>query len=176
MPADERLARLAVLDLQRRILALEHVERVLQLLPFGARFRFDCHRDDRLGKLDRFQQDRRASVADRVAGDRLPHANDADDIARFDAFDLLFLLRCVDMPKLSDVFLEVLARIQHAAIGFQQARIDANPVNIACLRRQHFEHQATEGFADVWLANELLRLLSPTLSPSTGGTSSGLGR
>ena len=45
------------------------------------RLRLDRHRDDRLGKLDRFQQDRMLRIAQRVAGDRVPQADDADDVA-----------------------------------------------------------------------------------------------
>ena len=148
-----------LLHLQRRVLPLEHVERVLQLLPLGARFRLDGHRDDRLRELDRLEQDRLAGVADRVAGDRLPHADDADDVAGLDAVDLLFLLGGVNVPELGDVFLDVLAGIEHAAVGLEHARIDADPVDIARLGGQHLEDQAAERLLWVGLADELLRLL-----------------
>ena len=80
--ADERLARLFVLaGGERGVLLAEHLERVGQLLLVGRALRLDGHRDDRLGELDRLQQDRLAGVAERVAGDRVAQADDADDVA-----------------------------------------------------------------------------------------------
>ena len=69
------------LGAERRVLLAEHVERVAQLLAVVGALRLDRHRDDRLGKLDRREQDRLAGVAERVAGDRIAEADDADDVA-----------------------------------------------------------------------------------------------
>ena len=92
--ADERLAGLLVLvGAERRVLLAQHVERFAQLLAVVRALRLDGHRDDRLGKLDRLQQDRLAGVAQRVAGDRVAQADDADDVAGLGRLELLVLLR-----------------------------------------------------------------------------------
>jgi hypothetical protein len=91
-------------------------------------------------------------LADRVAGDRMPHADDADDVPRLDALDLLFFLGRVNVPQLGDVFLLVLAGVEHAAVGLELARIDADPVHVARLGGQHFEHQAAERLIGAGLA------------------------
>ena len=69
-------------------------------------------------------------VAERVAGDRVPQADDADDVAGLDRFDLLAVVG-LDPPELRHVFLLVLARVEHAAVGLQLAGVDAHVVQIA---------------------------------------------
>ncbi len=49
--------------------------------------------------------------AERVAGDRVVEADDADDVARLDPLDLLAAVG-LDAPELRDVLLLVLARVE----------------------------------------------------------------
>ena len=90
--ADQRLARLAF-SLARNVGSClrSMLECLAQLLAVVGALRLDRHRDDRLGKLDRFEQDRLAGVAQRVAGDRVAEADHADDVAGPGLGDLLFL-------------------------------------------------------------------------------------
>ena len=93
------------------------------------------------GKGDRLQQDRLLRVAEGVAGDAVAQADDADDVARLDRFHLLAVVG-LDAPELGDVFLLVLARIQHAAVGLQPAGIDADVVQVAVPVGLDLEDQA----------------------------------
>ena len=80
--ADERLAGFRVFfGAERGILLAQHGQRFAELLAVVGALRLDGHRDDRLGKLDRRQQDRLARVAQRVARDRVAQADHADDVA-----------------------------------------------------------------------------------------------
>ena len=88
--ADERLAGLLVFaGAEGRVLPLHHLQHVGQLLPLGGSLRLDGHRDDRFREGDRLQQDRLLGAAQRVAGDGMPQADDADDVAGRDRLDLL---------------------------------------------------------------------------------------
>ena len=88
--ADQGLAGFLVFaGTEGRVLPLHHLEHVGELLALGRAFRLDGHGDDRLGEVDRFQQDRLMGVAQRVAGYRVPQADDADDVASLDFRDLL---------------------------------------------------------------------------------------
>ena len=82
-------------------------------------------------------------VAQRVAGDRMPQADDADDVAGRDRVDLLAAVG-LDVPELRHVFLLVLARVEHAAVGLQLAGIDADVVQVAVPVGLDLEHQAAE--------------------------------
>ena len=133
------------------------VERVAELLAVVGAFRLDRHRDDRLGKFDRLQQNRLAGVAERVAGDRLAQPDHADDVAGPGLVDLLFFLRRVNPPQLRDVFLLVLARVQHARVRLERARVDPHPRQVARLVRQHLEHQPAERLLRIGLPLNFLR-------------------
>ena len=50
----------------------------------------------------------------------------------------------LDAPKLRDVFLLVLAGVQHAAVGLQHARVNADVVQIAVAVGLDFEDQPAE--------------------------------
>ena len=115
-------------------------------------------------------------VAERVAGDRVPQADDADDVAGLDRLDLLAAVG-LDAPELRDVFLLVLAGVEHAAVGLQLAGVDAHVVQVAVPVGLDLEDQAAERLVGVGLADELGVLLASCGStPSTGGMSAGLGR
>ena len=94
------------------------------------------------------------------------------------AATLVDLLAAVglDVPELRHVFLLVLARVEHAAVGLQLAGIDAHVVQVAVLVGLDLEHQPAERLVGVGLARLPWRLSSSGLTPSTGGTSAGLGR
>ena len=131
--ADDRLAGLLVfVGAERRILPLHHLEHFAELLALQRGLGLDGHRDHRFGKLDRLEQNRLGGVAKRVAGDRNPRADHADDVARLGRGNLLAAVG-LDMPKLGGVFLLVFARIENAAIGLQPAGINPHVVQIAML-------------------------------------------
>ena len=155
--ADERLAGLLVFaGAEGRVLPLHHLQHVGQLLALGRGLRLDGHRDDGFGEGDRFQQDRLLRVAERVAGDRVAQADDADDVAGRDRLDLLAAVG-LDPPQLRHVFLLVLAGVVDAAVGLQRAGIDADVVQIAVPVGLNLEHQAAERLVGVGLADELAR-------------------
>src|SRR6187401_3200620 len=119
--ADEGLPCFATDDVERGVLPLQHVERVVELLPLGAILRLDRHRNDRLGELDGLEQNWLTSVANRVAGNRLPQADDANDIPAAGLLDLLLLFGGMNVPKLSNVFLDIFARIEHPRVRFERS-------------------------------------------------------
>ena len=174
--ADERLAGLFVFPgVEGGVLPLHHLQHVGQLLPLGRRFRLDGHGNDRIGKGDRLQEDRLAGVAERVAGDAVVQADDADDVARLDRVDLLAVVG-LDAPELRDIFLLVLAGIIDAAVGLELAGVDPQVMQIAVAVGLNLEDQPAKGLGRVRLAAELDVLPSSGRSPSTGGMSAGLGR
>ena len=80
------------------------------------------------------------------------------------------------LPELRDVFLLVLAGVEHAAVGLQLARVDADVVQVAVPVGLDLEDQPAERLVGVGLADDLGVRASSGSVPSTGGTSSGLGR
>ena len=93
MPEIKRLAGLLV-DLvgEGRVFAGERGQGVGELPLVGRADGLDRHADDGLGELDPLQQDRVRGVAERVAGDRVLQADDADDVAGRRLLDLLALV------------------------------------------------------------------------------------
>ena len=126
-----------------RILPFHHLQGFGQFFSFGRAFRLDGHGDDRFREGDRFQHDRVAGVAQRVAGDGVPQTDDADDIAGRGRGNLLAAVG-LDVPKLRHVFLFVLAGVQHPGAGLQRAGIDPHVVQIAMLVGIDFEDQAAK--------------------------------
>jgi hypothetical protein len=121
-----------------------HFQSVGQLLALGGAFRFDGHGDDRVRKLNRFQEDRVLGIAQCVAGDGVTQTDDAHDVARGDRGHLLAPIG-LDVPKLRHVFLLVLAGIEHARIGLQFARVHAGVKQVAVFVGVDLEHQAENG-------------------------------
>ena len=76
-----------ILGFESWILPFEHFQRFVELFPFGGRIWFDRHLDNRLRKLDGFQQNRRFGIAERVAGDGIARADHAHDIAGADTWE-----------------------------------------------------------------------------------------
>src|SRR4051812_14465299 len=77
------------LDLERRVLLGQAAQGDRHLLLVGLGLRLDGDLDDRLGKLDRLELDRRVRGGERVAGDDLLDPDARGDVARVDARHLL---------------------------------------------------------------------------------------
>ena len=108
--ADQRLPGLLVdPHAEGRVFLGQALQRVGQLVLVGLGLRLDRHRDDRLGELDRFEHDRRARVAQRLAREGLLDADDRADVARPD-LGHVFALLGVDLHEPADALLAVLAR------------------------------------------------------------------
>src|SRR6266542_1349687 len=123
-PLDDRLAGLlVVLDLERRVLFGELLDRGAQLLLVALRLRLDGDRDDRVGERHRLEHDRLLRIGQRVAGGRLLQARDGDDVAGTRAWQLLALVR-VHLIDLADAFLAVLGRVQHLAAVVHDPGVD----------------------------------------------------
>ena len=106
-PAYQGLAELFVFGrAEGGVLPFDHFERFVELFAIGGAFGFDRHREDGLGELDARQFDRFAGVAEGIAGDRGPGADDATDVAGTDHVDLAIAIAFagVDLPELRDVF------------------------------------------------------------------------
>ena len=90
---DDGLARVLVgVDLEGRVFLHQLAERHAHLFLVGLGLRLDRDRDDRLGKVHRFQNDRVVLVADRVAGRDVLQAHRRRDVARPDFLDLFALV------------------------------------------------------------------------------------
>src|SRR5205085_8452674 len=81
--ANQRLPRLLVfLRAEGRILPLHHFQDVAELLALRGAFRLDRHGDDGFWKDNALQDNWGLRIAERVAGDRVTQADDADDVSR----------------------------------------------------------------------------------------------
>ena len=100
----------SVRDAERRILGGELLQRAAELLLVGLRLRLDRDRDDRLGELDRLEDDRLVLVAERVAGRRVAEADRRGDVAGVDLLDLLALVG-VHLEEAADALLLALGRV-----------------------------------------------------------------
>src|SRR5205085_7088120 len=110
----QRLPRLLVfLRAEGRILPLHHFQDVAELLALRGAFRLDRHGDDGFWKDNALQDNWGLRIAERVAGDRVTQADDADDVSRPGAFNLLAAIS-LNVPKLWDVFLLVFAGIERS--------------------------------------------------------------
>ena len=112
---DQRLAGLLVdPEGEGRVLARQRGQGLGQLPLVGRADRLDRHADDRLGELDPLEQDRVRGVAERVAGDRVLEADDADDVAGDRLLDLLAIVGPDVVEPRADLLL-VLAGVIDAA-------------------------------------------------------------
>ncbi len=151
-PADDRLTGLFVFDsAESWVLPLEHFQDVTQLFAFGRVLGLDCHADDRIGEQDRFEQDRVIRFAKRITGDAKPWTDHANDITSASGRNL-FAPISLNMPQLSGVFFFVFARIVHATVGLELARINPHKAHVAMLVGQDLEDQSTKRFVRVRLA------------------------
>ncbi len=122
-PADQRLTRLFILDrFKGRVLSLKHLQDFGQLLAFHGVFRLDGHGKHRLRKLDGWQLNHIASIAERVAGDSITRADGTGDITALQRFDLAlaFLLGCMDLPKLRDVLFLIAIGDVDSRVGIER--------------------------------------------------------
>ena len=109
MPRDDRLAGLLVgVDLERRVLVGQRLERLAQLVLRVLGLGLDGDVDDGLGELERLEDDRRVGVAQRVAGGRLLEPDHGDDVAGEDAVLVLAVVG-VHLEDAADALLAVLA-------------------------------------------------------------------
>ena len=152
------------LGAKRGVLLAEHVERFAELLAVVGALRLDRHRDDRLGKLDRLQQDRLAGVAQRVAGDRVAQADDADDVAGPGRCRAARPSCWRGSARAGRRFPSCrLPGLSTRLLGSSVARVDPHPGQVARLVRQHLEHEPAERLGRVGLAADFLGLLGRRL-------------
>ena len=138
---------------KRRVLALEHRERVDQLLFVGRRLGLDGSADDGLGKLDGLQENRVLRVAERVAGDRFLRSDDGDDVTGVGEIEgVLAGWIGVHVIKLGQEFLRVPAGVVNAAIRLGLARVNAKIIQLAVRVGLNLEHQCGKRLARVRLA------------------------
>ena len=97
-------------------------------------------------------------VAERVAGDGMPQADDADDVAGGGRVDLGATIR-LDLPKLRDVFLLVFSRVVDPRVRLQVARIHPNVMQVAVPVGLNLEDQSTERLRDVGFARRFAVLV-----------------
>src|SRR6266568_1728963 len=123
-PLDDRLAGLlVVLDLERRVLFGELLDRGAQLLLVALRLRLDGNRDDRVWERHRLEHDRLLRIGQRVAGRRLLQTRDGDDVTGAGTWQLLTLVR-VHLIDLADALLAALGRVEHLAAVVHDAGVD----------------------------------------------------
>ncbi len=113
------------LDAERRILGGELLQAHAEPLLVALRLRLDGDRDDRLGELDRLEQDRVVVVAQRIAGRRVFEADRRGDVAGVDLLDLLALVG-VHLQQAADALLACpSSRSARSEPVFRHARVDA---------------------------------------------------
>src|SRR4051795_4394187 len=128
---DDRLTGLLVqADLERRVLLGELLDRGAQLLLVALGLRLDGHRDDRGRERHRLEDHRVVRVGQRVAGRRLLHAVDGNDLAGAHA-RTLFALVGVHLVDLADPLLAVLGAVQHRGPGVELAGVHADVSQLA---------------------------------------------
>ena len=178
---DHGLAGLLVgAHLEGRVLLGQARERRGHLLLVDLGLRLDREVHHRLGERHRLEHDRRVGRAQRVAGRGLLEADGGGDVARV---DLVLLLAVVGVhhQDAADALGAAGVRVQHAAAGAELAGVDAEVGELADERVGHdLEGQRRERRVvarpradQVWPSSPSSE---PGSTPSTGGTSSGLGR
>ena len=95
-----------------------------ELFLVGLAFRFDRDRYDRIGKIDRFKNDRLVFVAQRIAGRRGFQPDRGGDVAGINFLDLFALVR-VHLEQAADSLSFSFGRIINAGAGSDRAGIDA---------------------------------------------------
>src|SRR5579875_498861 len=95
-------------------------------------------------------------VTQRIAGDRLSHADDGYDVAGHGLGDFRALAGVsLGVIELADYLLTIGARIVRSAVGLQDAGVDAHKVQLPLDIGNDFEDQAAErlfgiGFTDLY--------------------------
>ena len=128
---DDRLARLVVgVDLERRVLLGQRLQRVAELVLRVLGLGLDGHVDHGLGELQRLEDDRRVGVAQRVARGGLLEADHGHDVAREDAFFVLAVVG-VHLQDPADAFLAVTRRVEDGRALVQLAAVHAHVGELA---------------------------------------------
>jgi hypothetical protein len=118
------------LDLEGRVLLHQLGEAVAELLLVALALRLDRERYHGRGELDRLEHDRRARVADRVAGRHVLEADRRGDVAGVNLLDLLALVR-VHLQQPADALALALGRVEHAVARLHRAGVDTDEGELA---------------------------------------------
>ena len=180
-PGDLGLAGLLVgAHLEGRVLLGQPPERDRHLLLVGLGLGLDRDLDHRLGEHDRLELDRAVGRRQRVAGRDLLDPDRGGDVAGEDLLDLLALVG-VHHQDAADPLGAAGADVEHARARLEAPGVHAEVCELADVRVGHdLERQRRERIVVGGVAMRGRgRRCQTTLSgsrPSTGGTSSGLGR
>ncbi len=135
--SDDDLARLLVgLHAERRILGHQLAQAHAELLLVCLGLRLDRQRDDRLGEVHGFEDDRLALVADRIAGGDGLQPHGGGNVARVDFLDLFPLVR-VHLQQPAQPLRLLLGRVVDGRAGRHDARVDADEGELADERVGH---------------------------------------